>query len=84
MTPIEQIERNNRLAGGLISWREMTWGERGCMLLVWILATIFGAALFVAGIYLIGSSVEGLERYNSEHRTCLQHATNGLEIEQCR
>lgn len=65
-------------------WREKTWSERSQTMLAWALATAMGLAIFGAGLILLGQSLDGISRYNSEHRRCLQHATNGLEIEQCR
>ncbi len=65
-------------------WREKTWSERGQTVLSFLGALIVGVVIFGAGIYAFGESVEGISRYNSEHNRCLQKATNGLEIKQCR
>ncbi|MBV5268994.1 MAG: hypothetical protein JZU55_02585 [Afipia sp.] len=68
----------------MLPWRELTWRERGEMILGWIIATAFGLALFGVGILMLGQMADGVSRYKSERNACLQHATNGLEIEQCR
>jgi len=67
-----------------LTWREKTWNERGQTVLCFIMATAIGLAIFIFGILSIGDGLDGLARYNAEHRRCLERATNGLEIEQCR
>jgi hypothetical protein len=58
--------------------------EHGQTVLAWVLASVIGLGMFVAGLLVLGQMMDGVSRYSSEHRRCLQHATNGLEIEQCR
>jgi hypothetical protein len=65
-------------------WREKTWGERGQTVICWTAALVIGLAMFGGGLLVIGESLDGISRYNSEHNRCLQNATNGLEIKQCR
>jgi hypothetical protein len=40
--------------------------------------------MFGTGLLVLGDALDGISRYNSEHNRCLQKATNGLEIKQCR
>jgi hypothetical protein len=65
-------------------WREKTWSERGLTVVSSLLALVVCAGMFVGGLLILGQGLEGVSRHNSEHRHCLQQATNGLEIEQCR
>ena len=65
-------------------WREKTWSERGLTVLSSLLALVVCSGMFVGGLLVIGQGLEGITQYKTEHRSCLQHATNGLEIEQCR
>ncbi|MCR6734485.1 MAG: hypothetical protein NVV83_10555 [Afipia sp.] len=68
----------------MMPWRDLTWGERFETVVVWIAASAFGIALFVGAIILLGSGVDNISQYKSERNSCLQRATNGLEIEECR
>jgi hypothetical protein len=68
----------------MLTWSEKTWSERGWTVLSWVLATIAGVGMFGVGLLVLGDALEGISRHNSEHRRCLQNATNGLEIERCR
>lgn len=65
-------------------WSEKTWNERAQTVVSWALAGAFGVGVFIGGLIMLGQALDGIARYDSEHRSCLQHATNGLEIEQCR
>jgi hypothetical protein len=67
-----------------LTWREKTWSERGQTVISWVLACIFGVVIFGTGLLMLGDALDGIGRYNSEHNRCLQKATNGLEIKQCR
>ncbi len=66
-------------------WREKTWSERAQTVAIFVVATAVVLAMsFFALVYAVGPSLDGISRYNSEHRRCLQRATNGYEIQQCR
>ncbi len=67
-----------------LTWREKTWSERGQTIVAWVGALIVGLGMAVGVLLIVGESLDGISRYNSEHRRCLQKATNGLEIERCR
>ena len=67
-----------------LTWSEKTWNERGQTALSWIIAFIVSVVIFGTGILMLGDALDGISRYNSEHNRCLQKATNGLEIKQCR
>lgn len=67
-----------------LTWSEKTWGERGQTVLCWIIACAICLGMCIGGLLVLGSMMDGADRYNSEHRRCLKHATNGLEIERCR
>lgn len=64
-------------------WREQTWSERIQNVIAWTAATITSFIMFGFILYILEESLDGISRYNSEHRRCLQNATNGLEIERC-
>ncbi len=68
----------------MLPWRELTWLERCGVVLSWIIATVFCLVLFGGGILVLGGMADGITRHRSERNACLQQATNGLEIEQCR
>jgi hypothetical protein len=66
-------------------WHIATWGERA--LIVFFYAVLWGLvfpALLCAGLWVIGTAVDGIAISNSQHDACLKHATNGYEIRQCR
>ncbi len=67
-----------------LSWWEMTWTERGATVLVWAVSSVIGIGMFVGGLLVLGECLDGISRYKSEHDRCLQHATNGYEIRECR
>jgi uncharacterized membrane protein YidH (DUF202 family) len=67
-----------------LTWSEKTWSERMQTALAWVMAAIAGLIMFGVGILVLGDALDGISRYNSEHNRCLQKATNGLEIKQCR
>ena len=67
-----------------LSLSEMTWGERAQATLSGLAALVVSLIMAGGVLYAIGESVEGISRYNSEHNRCLQQATNGMEIKQCR
>ena len=62
----------------------MTWKERCEMVAAWIIASAFGLALFIGVVILVGSAVDNISARRAEIRSCLQQATNGLEIEECK
>lgn len=68
----------------MLPWRGLTWKERGEMVVAWIVATMFGVALFIGIVILVGSAVDNISARKAEIRSCLQQATNGLEIEECK
>jgi len=68
----------------MLTWREKTWSERAQTVFAWVIATIAAGVMFGVGLLVLGDALDGISRHNSEHRRCLQNATNGLEIEQCR
>lgn len=65
-------------------WSWATWPERAGIVGIWIAAGIAGIVIAGGILLVVGESLDGVSRYNSEHRRCLQHATNGAEIEHCR
>jgi len=67
-----------------LTWSEKTWNERGQTVLSWAIAIFVSVAMFGTGLLVLGDALDGISRYNSEHRRCLQNATNGLEIKECR
>jgi hypothetical protein len=67
-----------------LTWSEKTWNERGQTALSWVMAAIACVIMFGTGLLVLGDALDGISRYNSEHNRCLQKATNGLEIKQCR
>ncbi len=67
-----------------LSWREMTWGERIQAVLCWIAAGIVGVAMFFGAIYVLGMMIDAQSYRAEERHRCLQQATNGLEIEECK
>ncbi len=68
----------------MLTWSEKTWNERLQTMLAWVLALVLCLVIFVGGLIILGRSIDGIDRYNAEHRRCLKNATNGYEIEQCR
>lgn len=64
-------------------WRDLTWRERFETVLVWIISGAISTAMFIGVVILIGSAVDGISKHKSERNSCLQRATNGLEIEDC-
>lgn len=66
------------------SWEWATPCERLMVIGGWTFAGLVGAAIGAGILFALGSSVEGVTRYKSEHNRCLQNATNGYEILQCR
>jgi hypothetical protein len=82
--PSTTPERGDRWARGMIHWRDMTWRERLTSIAIWIGTTVgFLVVIFFFLVEVVGPSLDGIDRYNSEHRRCLKNATNGLEIERC-
>ncbi len=65
-------------------WREKTWGERVQTSIAFVVACVIGLGMFVVGLWALGSTVDGITQYKTEHDRCLKHATNGYEIKQCR
>lgn len=68
----------------MMPWRDLTWGERFEMALVWIISGAISTAMFIGALILLGGAVDNISKHKSEHNSCLQRATNGLEIEECR
>lgn len=68
----------------MMPWRDLTWGERFETVVVWIISFAVGFAAFFGAIILLGSAVDNISKHKSERNSCLQRATNGLEIEECR
>lgn len=66
-------------------WHVANWRERAGILffygLMW--GVVFPAMLF-GGLWVIGSTIDGIGQHNAEHDRCLKHATNGYEIRECR
>ena len=60
------------------------WKELPGILLYYLAGAVVTFALLIGLLLLLGAMGDGISRYNSEHRRCLQNATNGYEIEQCR
>lgn len=67
-----------------LTWREKTWGERAQTVLCNIAAAMCGIVIFGFGLWVVGSGVDKIAEHRTERHNCLKHATNGLEIEQCR
>ena len=67
-----------------LTWSEKTWSERAQTAVSWAAAVFVGLLMFGGGLLVLGDALDGISRYNSEHNRCLQKATNGLEIKQCR
>jgi hypothetical protein len=68
----------------MLTWSEKTWGERAQTVVGTIVAGIVGLAMFVGVLWVVGTIVDVQTDRISDHRRCLQNATNGLEIQQCR
>lgn len=66
-----------------LTWGDQTWGERAKSAISFILAAVIGLGMFVGGILVLGSALDGVDRYNSEHDRCLKQAMNGYEIKRC-
>ena len=66
------------------SWSWATWPERAGIVAVWLVSSAVALAMAFGVLLVVGESVEGISRYKSEHDRCLQKATNGYEIKQCR
>lgn len=67
-----------------LTWGEKTWGERGQTALCWIIASAVGLAMLIGALFVVGASLDGVARYNTERDRCLKRAINGYEIKQCR
>lgn len=67
-----------------LTWSEKTWSERAWTVVCNILAGIVGLGMFAVVLFVLGSGVERITEYKSDHDRCLKNATNGLEIKQCR
>lgn len=65
-------------------WRIATWPERGCKVLIWLLAGAFFVGGIVAFFVVFGMMMEGASQRSEDHDRCMKHATNGYEIERCR
>src|ERR1700676_1325552 len=65
-------------------WHVARWRERVGIILFWgiIWCGVFPAML-IGGLMLMGIVIDGMERYDVQHDSCLKHATNGYEIKEC-
>lgn len=68
----------------ILLWREKTWSERAQTVAAGILACVIGTGMLLFALYVLGLMIENAGQYSDEHDRCLKHATNGLEIKQCR
>ena len=68
----------------VLLWSEKTWSERVQTVACFVAAVTIGLCMFGVGLCVLGDAVDAVSRYNSEKQRCLQNATNGLEIEQCK
>lgn len=67
-----------------MTWREKTWSERGWSVTASVFAAAIVLCMFAAALYVAGGVDHRIGVRQTERANCLKHATNGLEIEQCR
>jgi hypothetical protein len=66
------------------AWSWATSPERAGIVAVWLASSAVALVIALGVLLVVGESVEGISRYKSEHDRCLQKATTGYEIKQCR
>lgn len=51
--------------------------------LIWTLAGVFGCALAVAGIYLVGSTIDTITDVSTERAACQKRAERPIDYHRC-
>jgi hypothetical protein len=65
-------------------FRQATWRQRVEMAFGVLIVSVFGVAMFIGAVLLLGRGADNLIRSKVEHDNCLRNATNGYEIRECR
>lgn len=67
-----------------LTWSQKTWLERVQTVIGNVIAGLIGLVMLFGALLVLGKMMDTQDAYQAEKRRCLQQATNGLEIEQCK